>query len=250
LNGFAGEKKSSRPTLSLFMHSPVSVRRRTFLHAAYLHDGHHHYINDTHHQKATAKRKRSSMRVSKEQAAANREQIVHQAARLFRERGFDGIGVAELMKNAGLTHGGFYGHFDSKEQLMAEACEYAIGVTGRRWRRLVSDSDGPSMDTLARRYLSKRHRDAPGDGCVLAALAGDAARQSPPVRAAFTGSVKRFIDLLGNALPTRAKAARRQKAVAACAAMVGALVLSRAVDDPALSEEFLDAVAAQLPGTH
>ena len=78
------------------------------------------------------------MRVSKEQAAANREQIVHQAARLFRERGFDGIGVAELMKNAGLTHGGFYGHFDSKEQLMAEACEYAIGVTGRRWRRLVS----------------------------------------------------------------------------------------------------------------
>ena len=112
------------------------------------------------------------MRVSKEQAAANREQIVHQAARLFRERGFDGIGVAELMKNAGLTHGGFYGHFDSKEQLMAEACEYAIGVTGRRWRRLVSDSDGPSMDTLARRYLSKRHRDAPGDGCVLAALAG------------------------------------------------------------------------------
>ena len=190
------------------------------------------------------------MRVSKEQAAANREQIVHQAARLFRERGFDGIGVAELMKNAGLTHGGFYGHFDSKEQLMAEACEYAIGVTGRRWRRLVSDSDGPSMDTLARRYLSKRHRDAPGDGCVLAALAGDAARQSPPVRAAFTGSVKRFIDLLGNALPTRAKAARRQKAVAACAAMVGALVLSRAVDDPALSEEFPDAVAAQLPGTH
>lgn len=102
------------------------------------------------------------MRVSKEQAAANREQIVHQAARLFRERGFDGIGVAELMKNAGLTHGGFYGHFDSKEQLMAEACEYAIGVTGRRWRRLVSDSDGPSMDILARRYLSKRHRDAPG----------------------------------------------------------------------------------------
>ena len=109
------------------------------------------------------------------------------------------------MKNAGLTHGGFYGHFDSKEQLMAEACEYAIGVTGRRWRRLVSDSDGPSTDILARRYLSKRHRDAPGDGCVLAALAGDAARQSPPVRAAFTGSVKRFIDLLGNALPTRAK---------------------------------------------
>lgn len=190
------------------------------------------------------------MRVSKEQAAANREQIVHQAARLFRERGFDGIGVAELMKNAGLTHGGFYGHFDSKEQLMAEACEYAIGVTGRRWRRLVSDSDGPSMDTLARRYLSKRHRDAPGDGCVLAALAGDAARQSPPVRAAFTGSVKRFIDLLGSALPTRNKTARRQKAVAACAAMVGALVLSRAVDDAALSEEFLDAVAAQLPGTH
>ncbi|MCC4308088.1 TetR/AcrR family transcriptional regulator [Alcanivorax marinus] len=189
------------------------------------------------------------MRVSKEQAAANRERIVEQAARLFRERGFDGIGVAELMNNAGLTHGGFYGHFESKDQLMAEACEHAIGVTGKRWRKLLASDDGPSMDALAGRYLSRRHRDHPGDGCVLAALAGEATRQSPPVRGAFTRSVRRFIDLIDGALPGRRAALRRRKAVAATAAMVGGLILARAVDDDALSREILDAVHAELPGT-
>ena len=188
------------------------------------------------------------MRVSKEQAAANRERIVDEAARLFRERGFDGIGVAELMNSAGLTHGGFYGHFDSKDQLMAEACEHAIGITGKRWRKLI-DGDGPAMDALAGRYLSPRHRDHPGDGCVLAALAGDVPRQSAPVRGAFTRSLRRFIELLDDALPGRRAALRRRKAVAATAAMVGGLILARAVDDDTLSREILDAVAAELPGT-
>lgn len=188
------------------------------------------------------------MRVSKAQAAANRERIVEQAARLFRERGFDGVGVAALMQQAGLTHGGFYGHFDSKEQLMAEACEHAIGVTGKRWRKLLDDGGKPAMDALARRYLSRRHRDHPGDGCVLAALAVDAGRQSPPVRGALTRSLRRFIDLIGTALPGRREAQRREQAVAACASLVGGLILARAVDDDALSDEILHAVAARLPG--
>ncbi|WP_101674498.1 TetR/AcrR family transcriptional regulator [Alloalcanivorax mobilis] len=189
------------------------------------------------------------MRVSREQAAENRDRIVEVAARLFRERGFDGIGVAELMNNAGLTHGGFYGHFDSKEQLMAEACERAIDSTGQRWRKVIGSAQKPSMDALASRYLSSRHRDHPGDGCVLAALAGEASRQSPPVRSAFTRSVGRFIDLLDSALAGRRAALRRRKAVAATAAMVGGLILARAVNDPTLSEEILHAVAAELPGT-
>lgn len=186
------------------------------------------------------------MRVSREQAAENRERIVDVAARLFRERGFDGVGVADLMKNAGLTHGGFYGHFDSKEALMAEACEHAIAETGKRWQTLTRQGEPGAFGRLARRYLSARHRDQPGDGCVLAALANDAARQSPPVRHAYTRSVQRFIALLAGVVPGRGEAARRRKAVAACATMVGALILSRAVDDDALSREILDAVTDQL----
>jgi TetR/AcrR family transcriptional repressor of nem operon len=185
------------------------------------------------------------MRVSREQAAENRERIVAVAARLFRERGFDGIGVADLMKNAGLTHGGFYGHFDSKEALMAEACEYAIAETSQRWEALTRQGEPGAFARLTHRYLGTRHRDRPGDGCVLAALANDAARQSPPARRAYTRSVQRFIDLLGGVVPGRGEAARRRKAVAACAAMVGALILSRAVDDDALSREILDVVADQ-----
>lgn len=189
------------------------------------------------------------MRVSREQAAANRQRIVTEAARLFRERGFDGVGVAELMRNAGLTHGGFYGHFGSKDQLMAEACEAAIASTGRHWREVVADDKAGALQALAGRYLSRRHRDEPGKGCVLAALANDAARQAPPVRGAYTRSVRRFIDLLESLIPGRGKAAQRRKAVAACASMVGALVLARAVDDDALSDEILDTVFSQFGGS-
>jgi TetR/AcrR family transcriptional repressor of nem operon len=190
------------------------------------------------------------MKVSREQAAENRQRIVEVAARLFRERGFDGVGVADLMKTAGLTHGGFYGHFRSKEALMAEACEQAISTTGRHWKATLAASESPALEALAEGYLSTNHRDNPGNGCVIAALANDAARQAPPVRQVYTRSVKRFIDTLSQALPGRAEADRRQQAVAACASMVGALILARAIDDDALSQEFLDAVAAQLPHTN
>lgn len=186
------------------------------------------------------------MRVSREQAAENRDRIVDVAAKLFRERGFDGVGVADLMKTAGLTHGGFYGHFNSKEALMAEACERAIQSTGRRWQKLTGNGEGVPLEQLTRRYLCKRHRDAPGDGCVLAALGNDASRQSAPVRRAYTASVQRFIGLLESALPGRVKEARRRKAVAACATMVGALMLSRAVNDDTLAEEILESATRQL----
>ncbi|MBL7251378.1 TetR/AcrR family transcriptional regulator [Alloalcanivorax marinus] len=188
------------------------------------------------------------MRVSKARAAANRERIVEEAARLFRERGFDGVGVAALMKQAGLTHGGFYGHFDSKEQLMAEACEHAINTAGQGWDEARERHGALSMDTVADRYLSRAHRDHPGAGCVVAALASDAPRQSAPVRAAMTGSVRRLIALVESALPGHRAARKRRQALAATAAMVGGLILARAVDDDALSNEFLQAVAAELPG--
>ncbi len=196
------------------------------------------------------KKQETGMRVSKAQAAANRERIVEEAARLFRERGFDGIGVAALMKQAGLTHGGFYGHFDSKEQLMAEACDHAINTAGQGWRDARAPDGTLAMDTVAGRYLSRAHRDHPGAGCVVAALANDAPRQSAPVRAAMTGSVRRLVALVESALPGGRAARKRRQALAATAAMVGGLILARAVDDDALSNEFLQAVAAEPPGAH
>lgn len=183
------------------------------------------------------------MKVTREQAADNRRRIVETAARLFRERGLDGVGVAELMKQAGLTHGGFYGHFQSKDELMAEACDAAIEQTGARWRRRLERD--ASLHTLVANYLTPRHRDHPGDGCVVAALANDAARHDGPVRASYTRSARRLIGMIAGTLPGAAER-RRRKAMAICAAMVGGLILARAVDDDELSRDLLDAVAAEL----
>jgi TetR/AcrR family transcriptional repressor of nem operon len=182
------------------------------------------------------------MKVTREQAAANRERVLDVAARLFRERGFSGIGVAELMKGAGLTHGGFYGQFDSKDDLMAQACTRAFEVSREHWQQLAARApDGP-LAAIAAAYLSTAHRDHPGDGCVVAALGAEAARAPGPVRRAITDGVRDLVDQFVRLLPGRSAAARRQKALATFASFVGALVLSRAVDDPAFSKEILAAV--------
>jgi TetR/AcrR family transcriptional repressor of nem operon len=186
------------------------------------------------------------MRVSREQAAENRERILAVAARLFRERGFDGIGVAELMQGAGLTHGGFYGHFASKDDLAAQACERALAESAGKWATLA-DEDDP-LAAVAASYLSVRHRDDPGRGCVLAALGTDVPRQNASVRRAVTGGFNRLIDVLARLVPGRSKAAKREKALATMASLVGAVVLARAVDDPALSKDILRAATNSLPG--
>ena len=184
------------------------------------------------------------MRVSKEQAAESRERILDVASKLFRERGLDGIGVADLMKNAGLTHGGFYGHFSSKEDLMAQACTRALGRSVEKWEKL-SGKDRP-LSVIVQAYLSKRHRDDRGDGCVLASLGGDVSRQGVPVRRAFTDGLRSMIAVLARVVRGRTEAAKRKNALATYASLVGALVLARAVDDPKLSDEILQAVAASI----
>ena len=186
------------------------------------------------------------MKVSREQAAENRERIVEIASRLFREHGFDGIGVADLMKSAGLTHGGFYGHFDSKEDLMARACERALEGSLAKWRERIDAEPGNPLSALAALYLSSTHCDQPGTGCALAALGSEAARHDPPVRHALTEGLRAFIDVLGGLVPGRSKATRREKALATFASMVGAVVLARAVDDPALAEEILQSVSTSI----
>ena len=186
------------------------------------------------------------MKVSREQAALNRERIVDVAARLFREKGYDGIGVADLMKNAGLTHGGFYGHFASKEDLMIEACQHALNKSLEGWRAKVASDPLRALPAIIENYLTTRHRDQPGSGCPATAMGVDAARMSPGARPAFTQATQQQFALLQDLLPDGAPEARRQQAIATFSAMVGAMVLARSVDDEALSAEILDAVKAQL----
>lgn len=186
------------------------------------------------------------MRVSKAEAAKNRERIIEAAAKKFRELGFDGIGVADLMKSAGLTHGGFYGHFASKEDLMAQACSHAMAGSLDALRQLAGRGGENALSAVASAYLSPQHRDHPGDGCVLAALGAEAARQGSPVRGAFTQGARATIDILARLAQGKSKRAKRERALAVYAGMIGALVLSRAVDDPELSEEVLQATLASI----
>ena len=184
------------------------------------------------------------MRVTREQAQANREKILEAAGTLFRERGYDGIGVADIMKRVGLTHGGFYGHFASKDDLAAEMTARVLGREG--WLERLTGQSDPTIGDVVRHYLSPRHRDERGRGCLLAALGSDVVRQPRSVRRAFTEGLRKRVDALYGLMPGRSAALRRQKALATMAGLVGALMLARAVDDPKLSDEFLDAAAASL----
>ena len=182
------------------------------------------------------------MKVSRKQAAQNRERIVEAAARLFRERGFEGIGVADLMKEAGLTHGGFYGHFSSKGDLIAEASARALTRSLALWTELAERAPGDDpLSAIAGAYATSRHRDNPGAGCLLAALGPEVSRQGPAVRRAVTDHVRSAFDLLAKLLPGTSRAARRQQAISTYATLVGAMVMARAVNDRSLSQEILDA---------
>lgn len=181
------------------------------------------------------------MKVSKSQVQANRERIVASASTLFRARGFDGIGVADLMAAAGFTHGGFYRHFASKEDLMAEAASLSLATS------LAQAQQSPGTDYL-QQYLSREHRDNPGDGCTFAALAGDAARQPEQVKAAFEAGLAAMLSTIAGAergRGGRAQQVARAKLLATFAQLVGAIVLSRACpDDSPLADEVLEAVRA------
>jgi TetR/AcrR family transcriptional repressor of nem operon len=180
------------------------------------------------------------MRVTREQAARNRERVLDTAARLFRERGFKGVGVAELMQEAGLTHGAFYGQFGSKDELMAEAVARAYAQLEEHWRRVARSSRDP-LDGVVAAYLSATHRDRPAEGCVMAALGAEAAREGSVLRRAITEGTRRQIEALSELVRAPSKPARRRRAAAMLATMVGALVLSRVVDDHELSGEILAA---------
>jgi TetR/AcrR family transcriptional regulator, transcriptional repressor for nem operon len=186
------------------------------------------------------------MKVSRDKAAANHQRILDAASALFRTKGFSGIGVADIMKKADLTHGGFYGHFNSKDDLVAQASRRTMVRSAANWERVVADAAVRPYAALLEHYLTARHRDEPGRGCSFAALSNDAARSGPVVRKAFAEGLVPLIDVLTRAVPGRSKAVRRRKAVAAMAGLVGALTLARAVGDKTLSDEILEAVHREL----
>jgi TetR/AcrR family transcriptional regulator, transcriptional repressor for nem operon len=183
------------------------------------------------------------MRVSKEQAAENRERILKAASRLMRERGISGVGVDALTEAAGMTHGGLYSQFGSKERLVEEAVAHAIHAKEQEVRELFALSDYVSE------YLSVAHREMPGSGCPLAALCCEMPRQSRGVRERFTAGVRGMIGQLSERMGSGLKQRQRNdKALATVASLVGALVLARAVNDPKLSDDILRATKNRLSG--
>jgi TetR/AcrR family transcriptional repressor of nem operon len=187
------------------------------------------------------------MRVSKEKAAENRNDILTAAARLFREQGISATGVDAITEDASLTHGVVYSQFGSKEAIAAEAIRLALRGSRRLWQRLV-ERKGAKQAFLAivAAYLSRDHRDSPGQGCAVAALGSEIARQPQSVRDAFTEELKAGLEFLAGVMPGDDSSGRYEDAIAAFAGMVGALILARAVNDELLSERILKATAKRV----
>ena len=171
-----------------------------------------------------------AMKVSREQMSANRTRILDAASMLFRDRGFDAVTVSEVMKAAGMTHGAFYGHFASKDDLIAQTVTHAL---------TPSDSVSGDLQAYLDAYLSPHHRDHVATGCPTAGLASPLRHQSPEAREAMTNGLRSQIDRLSDAVSGADADERRRAAIGSWAAMVGAVILARAVDDPALSDEVL-----------
>jgi TetR/AcrR family transcriptional regulator, transcriptional repressor for nem operon len=187
------------------------------------------------------------VRVSKQKAAQNRRRILAAASRLFRKNGVDACGIDAITREAGLTHGAFYSHFESKDAAVTEAIRLALETSrealrstargGTRKRRFASVVDA---------YLGAGHRDSRGKGCVIAALGPDIARQPKRVRAAFTVGLKQSLALLADLAPGRDAERRYDDAIAALSCMAGALILARAVDEEAFSRRILLTAARRL----
>ena len=186
------------------------------------------------------------MRVSRTQAAENRETVINVASRLFRERGFDGIGLKDLMKGAGLTQGAFYKQFASKEDLAAQASRRAMESASHRWSAATAAKPEDPLGAVIAFYLSMGHRGEKMDGCPIVALGSDAARQGMDVKASFEAGIKEHLEILGRFIAKSSGEESDGKAMAILSTMVGALILSRVVNDPDLAQAFLDAATDQV----
>ncbi|QND52178.1 TetR/AcrR family transcriptional regulator [Phyllobacterium sp. 628] len=186
------------------------------------------------------------MRYPAAETAEKHERILEQAARLFRERGFSGVSLGEIMKATGLTHGPFYNHFASKEELMAESMRHTSQKALSKLETIEPSEEG--KNSFINSYLSPSHRDTPGDGCLIAALAPEISRE-PGVREPLTCHLSAFIDQMAMQFPWPEDKSARQQAIQTIASMVGGLVIARAVADETLSQEILSDVLAGLTGS-
>jgi len=186
------------------------------------------------------------MRVSRTKAAENRQTVIDTASRLFRKYGFDGIGLKDLMKGAGLTQGAFYKQFASKEDLAAQASRQAMASAFDRFSAAAAANPDNPLGAAVALYLSTEHREERMDGCPVAALGSDAARQSADVKASFEAGIREYLEMLGLWVGEAEGKEPGGKAMAILSTMVGAMVLSRAVNDPALAGAFLKSAAKQV----
>ena len=201
---------------------------------------------------STAKTTGTPMRYSKEHKLETHARIVKKASVRLREKGAHGIGVADLMKDAGLTHGGFYAHFDSREALVIEAFGYAMDRSIERWRQLAGQAvPQERLAAIVEAYLSPQHRDNPGHGCAVPALGAEIARESIKTRKAFAAKLDAMIAMMAEQFAADAGKSARQQAMAALATMMGTLVMARVAGSGELSEEILgagrDAVLTRVP---
>lgn len=182
------------------------------------------------------------MRYSPEHKQETHDRIVKKASVRLREKGAHGIGVADLMKEAGLTHGGFYAHFDSREALVIEAFGYAMDRSMEHWRKLTGEAAPEKrLALVAESYLSTLHRDNPGHGCSIPALGAEIARESPKTRKAFAGKLDQMIEMMTDYVPNMPRKAAHKQAIATLATMAGTMLLARIAGSNELSDEVLKA---------
>jgi TetR/AcrR family transcriptional repressor of nem operon len=180
------------------------------------------------------------MRYSREHKQETHARIVRKASVRLRERGAHGVGLADLMKEAGLTHGGFYAHFDSREALVIEAFAYAMDRSMERWRKTAEQIPlDKRLSMIVDTYLTPIHRDDPGHGCAVPTLGAEIVRESPKTRKAFAAKLEQMIDMIAELIPDASGRAARKRAAAMLATMMGTLVLSRIAGSSEFSDEIL-----------
>ncbi|TDV36499.1 TetR family transcriptional regulator [Paraburkholderia caballeronis] len=188
------------------------------------------------------------MRVSRAQAEENRQAVIESAGQLFRQHGFDGVGLSDLMGAVGLTQGGFYKQFKSKDDLAVQACDRVLAVSAERLTRMVDDSGDDPLAAIVSQYLSCTHRDRIGEGCIFPALGTDAARHSPELIRSFEAGIRSYLEVLDRAAEASSPDRPEKDPTVVLSTMVGALLLSRLVEDEALSRRILDAATRSLIG--
>jgi TetR/AcrR family transcriptional regulator, transcriptional repressor for nem operon len=186
------------------------------------------------------------MRVTRVQAEENRQKVINVASRLFRERGFDGIGLKDVMERAGMTQGAFYKQFSSKEDLITQASARALETTTRKCLAAIANNPEDPLGAVMAYYLSKEHRDEVMDGCPMVALGSDAVRQGAGVKASFEAGIKAHLNVLQSSIFAAGEKKPDSKAMTILSMMVGALLLSRVVNDSNLAQAFLDTAVEQV----